>query len=331
MTSTPLSAARQLDENDKLRGAAFCGLAAGVANAMASGGDPLSRDGQGRTALMRACETRFSDESAIEALGALLPFSDPNAVDDNGETALMKAVARGRLGLAQLLAPATDASLRDSAGLTLLMRAAQSARSTPELMSFLIGECGQRVEDATAQGHPALMIAAWNGRECIEPLLEASPAQGPAERERLLDLAACAANRPQRQHALRILLEAFEPGERVVDELLADAVDEQRWLSARALGARASDGVFRAAFEAALGAPASPQELLAALSEAGNEFVRDADLIARLRKQIQAERGVSDEALAQARAVGAESGFGSSAPAASAASALASPVSRAGA
>lgn len=85
--------------------------------------DPaVARDSDcwGRTALMLAC---VEGEAAFVEL--LLPWSDPNASDRDGETALMLA-AFGHPACVALLLPVSDPMARDADGWTALMWAASS-------------------------------------------------------------------------------------------------------------------------------------------------------------------------------------------------------------
>lgn len=74
----------------------------------------------GRTALMLAC---VEGEAALVEL--LLPWSDPNASDRDGETALMLA-AFGHPACVELLLPVSDPTACDADGWTALMWAASS-------------------------------------------------------------------------------------------------------------------------------------------------------------------------------------------------------------
>jgi Ankyrin repeats (3 copies)/Ankyrin repeat len=85
--------------------------------------DPLAArrtDCWGRTALMLACV-----EGEEELVRLLLPLSDPQASDRDGETALMLA-AFGHPACVELLLPVSDAHAQDGDGWTALMWAASS-------------------------------------------------------------------------------------------------------------------------------------------------------------------------------------------------------------
>lgn len=85
--------------------------------------DPLAArrtDSWGRTALMLSCV-----EGEEELLRLLLPLSDPNASDRDGETALMLA-AFGHPACVELLLPVCDGLASDGDGWTALMWAASS-------------------------------------------------------------------------------------------------------------------------------------------------------------------------------------------------------------
>ncbi|THC46524.1 ankyrin repeat domain-containing protein [Massilia sp. Mn16-1_5] len=85
--------------------------------------DPLAArrtDCWGRTALMLAC---VEGEEAFVRL--LLPLSDPQASDRDGETALMLA-SFGHPACVELLLPASDPHAQDGDGWTALMWAASS-------------------------------------------------------------------------------------------------------------------------------------------------------------------------------------------------------------
>lgn len=80
----------------------------------------LNRDCWGRTALMLAC---VEGEATLVEL--LLPWSDAEASDRDGETALMLA-AFGHPTCVELLLPVSDPSAGDTDGWTALMWAASS-------------------------------------------------------------------------------------------------------------------------------------------------------------------------------------------------------------
>lgn len=85
--------------------------------------DPaMARDSDcwGRTALMLACV-----EGKAAFVELLLPWSDPDASDRDGETALMLA-AFGHPACVELLLPVSDPMARDADGWTALMWAASS-------------------------------------------------------------------------------------------------------------------------------------------------------------------------------------------------------------
>jgi len=85
--------------------------------------DPLGArrtDCWGRTALMLACV-----EGEEELVRLLLPLSDPQASDRDGETALMLA-AFGHPACVELLLSLSDAHAQDGDGWTALMWAASS-------------------------------------------------------------------------------------------------------------------------------------------------------------------------------------------------------------
>lgn len=107
------------------------------------------RDCWGRTALMLGC---VEGEAALVEL--LLPWSDPNASDRDGETALMLA-AFGHPACVELLLPASDPMARDADGWTALMWAASSG--SEQCIALLLPH-----SDATATtdaGFTALDIA----------------------------------------------------------------------------------------------------------------------------------------------------------------------------
>lgn len=83
--------------------------------------NPDAKDDDGGTAL-----GYMADLEDTSALKALLPHADPNLADGFGVTPLMAAARGGRSNSVKLLLPKSDASLRDKHGLTALMHAAQN-------------------------------------------------------------------------------------------------------------------------------------------------------------------------------------------------------------
>lgn len=85
---------------------------------------PRRTDCWGRTALMLACV-----EGEEEFVRLLLPLSDPQASDRDGETALMLA-SFGHPSCVELLLPVSDPHAQDGDGWTALMWAASSGSQT---------------------------------------------------------------------------------------------------------------------------------------------------------------------------------------------------------
>jgi ankyrin repeat protein len=108
-----------------------------------------STDCWGRTALMLSC---VEGEEAFVAL--LLPWSDANARDRDGETALMLA-SFGHPGCVELLLPVSDPGACDADGWTALMWAASSG--SERCVELLLSHSDATA--ATGSGLTALDIA----------------------------------------------------------------------------------------------------------------------------------------------------------------------------
>ena len=105
--------------NEELRKAAEMGDEAGLeALLLRPKCDPMSKNEDGRTALMLAALKEHSD-----CVHLLLPASDALAKDERGITALMWAASFGRAACVQLLLPGSDALAKDNTGLTASDRA----------------------------------------------------------------------------------------------------------------------------------------------------------------------------------------------------------------
>lgn len=112
-------------------------------------------DSWGRTALMWSC---VEGEAAFVAL--LLPWSEANASDRDGETALMLA-SFGHPACVELLLPGSDPGARDADGWTALMWAASSG--SERCLKLLLPRSDASV--ATESGLTALDIARANDQQ----------------------------------------------------------------------------------------------------------------------------------------------------------------------
>ena len=139
------------------------------------------RDEHGRTALIAYARTGRNEIAAI----LLRAGANPNAVDNNGRTALMEAArTRSRYALAErLLAAGAKVNVADHDGWTPLLLAStgQNRRRTVEL---LLG-AGADPNAANRKGETALMYAAQYGCVYVSQLLltigadaEATDAEG---------------------------------------------------------------------------------------------------------------------------------------------------------
>jgi len=86
----------------------------------------------GRTALIMAA----SVDSPPDCVRALIPFSDANAIDNTGRTALMHAAGGGYAERVQMLLEVSDAKVADGGGQTALMMAC-ATRSTACVKALL--------------------------------------------------------------------------------------------------------------------------------------------------------------------------------------------------
>jgi ankyrin repeat protein len=118
------------------------------------------RDGDGRTALMRA--SARGDEAAV---GEYLAFSDALLVDHAGRSSLMLAVGRGSVPCAGKLLPYSDACAAGPRGETALIAAAglRGAEGS-RLVELLLGASDESAQDAL--GCTALLHACDAG--CVE-------------------------------------------------------------------------------------------------------------------------------------------------------------------
>jgi len=122
-----------------------------------AGADPVLSDKMGRTALMEAAAN-----AAFECVQILLPLSDPNAVNKNGENALMIACYEAEEKHAQTVAALLDATANldtgDAKGETALIKAIRG-RSTPAVYRQLFGRVDPDALDQS--GFTALMWAVF--------------------------------------------------------------------------------------------------------------------------------------------------------------------------
>jgi len=118
-----------------------------------------ARLNNGETPLMLAVRRGNAD-----AIAALLPLSDANAQDNQGQTALHGAVIQQQADAARALlaCPALDPNLRDQKGTTALMRAVCSPGHDFMAMILSLG-AGLRANVKNNDGRTALMLAAETG------------------------------------------------------------------------------------------------------------------------------------------------------------------------
>ena len=88
------------------------------------GCDPMSRDGDGMTALTWAA--MLGHASCVDLL---IPVGDALAKNKNGMTALMYTARHGRTSCTELLVPVSDALAKDKNGWTALMHAAKNGHA----------------------------------------------------------------------------------------------------------------------------------------------------------------------------------------------------------
>lgn len=146
--------------NQLLITASANGDPAEVARLLALGANPEKPPGQ-IGALGAAASSHVFGSGPAKCLEILIPLCDPNAADpEDGWTALMFAANGVDPAKVELLAPASDASLRNSDGETALMIAA--AIASPRMLQALLAQPGA-AESARgcrdAEGRDALMIA----------------------------------------------------------------------------------------------------------------------------------------------------------------------------
>ena len=157
----PASAVNGRDDHlnaTALMRAASSGRADLVQILLKAGADPFLADKMGRTALMEAAAN-----AAFECVQILLPLSDPNAVNENGENALMIACYEAQEeGGAQTVAALLDATANldagDAKGETALIKAVRG-RSNPAVYRQLFGRVDPDVLDQS--GFTALMWAVF--------------------------------------------------------------------------------------------------------------------------------------------------------------------------
>lgn len=151
----------QNDLNQLLVQAAAQGNPAQVSLLLASGADPQKHPGQ-IGALSAAASSHEFGSGPAKCLEILIPLCDANAADpEDGWTALMFAANGVDPAKVELLAPVSDASLRNSEGETALMIAA--AIASPRMVEVLLAQPGVAEAASScrdAEGRDALMIAA---------------------------------------------------------------------------------------------------------------------------------------------------------------------------
>jgi ankyrin repeat protein len=139
--------------------------------------DPLQTDDQGRTALMRAVCLSNYPENRFRAVKALLPVSDAGTVSLDGSTAGQLAIANSLGVCAQALIDQTPMNQQTGNGMTPLMWAAGAGGR--KMLRLVFERLGDNIEAAartTAKnGHSALMIAAeGDNEEALRALLPLS-------------------------------------------------------------------------------------------------------------------------------------------------------------
>jgi|SRR5476651_807663 len=134
--------------------------ASGSVQLLLGASDAMNRDHKGQTPLMMAAgsRSRNDDEAGLECVKLLAPFSDIDAVDNSGRTALILAVQRraeplSPFALVALLAPLSNGAIQNADGDTALDIAIQS-QNWP-LADCLAAHATPAMRAATVQAHAA--------------------------------------------------------------------------------------------------------------------------------------------------------------------------------
>jgi ankyrin repeat protein len=144
--------------------AAETGDAKALKAAVDAGARPKAKDHWGNTALMLASAASKN----VECIKFLLPLSDPDALNTNGDTALMRAASEGFEAGASLLAPVSDQSIRGPVGQSALRYA--TLAGSLACVTLLAEGAGARPKGD--QTETPLMIAAQMGRlDLIQAML----------------------------------------------------------------------------------------------------------------------------------------------------------------
>lgn len=130
--------------------------------------DVNAQNAKGRTALLEALGaltekksgwSSGNDMGPLRCVLRLLPLSDLNLQDEDGETALMKCAEAGLPELLGLMLPRADVNVRDAKGATALARIA-GGREDAECFELLLERADARIADN--EGRTPLMRAMWD-------------------------------------------------------------------------------------------------------------------------------------------------------------------------
>lgn len=157
--------------NDLLLTMAAAGDAAAIRSLLEAGADPAYVDETAdnpRTAFLEAANLSVD---LPECLEALLPVSDPEARDKNGNTALMLAAARGNLESMALLMPHGDLEAVNHQGTTALHCAVIAGSANRIAAARMLADAMATLDQPQENGRTALHSAVFFGADDLVEIL----------------------------------------------------------------------------------------------------------------------------------------------------------------